>query len=85
VSVVEDPNASAQARRSGARGVFFVVEAYRAQLVELARRIDQGQLRSIIGEVLPLARGRDAFQHKHAQGIPGKTVLQVADAYNESR
>jgi NADPH:quinone reductase-like Zn-dependent oxidoreductase len=85
VSVVEDPNASAQARRSGARGVFFVVEAYRAQLVELARRIDQGQLRSIIGEVLPLARGRDAFQHKHAQGIPGKTVLQVADAYDESR
>jgi NADPH:quinone reductase-like Zn-dependent oxidoreductase len=84
VSVIQDPDES-QARRSDARGVFFVVEADPAQLVELARRIDQGQLRPIIGEVLPVARGRDAFQHKHAHGIPGKTVLQVDDTCDESR
>jgi NADPH:quinone reductase-like Zn-dependent oxidoreductase len=76
VSVVQDPDES-QARRSGARGVFFVVEADRTELVELARRIDAGQLRPIVGEVLPLARGRDAFRRKDSRGIPGKTVLQV--------
>ena len=85
VSVVEDPNESAQARRGDARGVFFVVEANRAQLVELDRRIDAGHLRPIVGDVLPLARGRDAFERKHGRGIPGKTVLQVDNSYAESR
>jgi NADPH:quinone reductase-like Zn-dependent oxidoreductase len=82
VSVVEDPNDSAQARRSDARGVFFVVEAYRGELVELAGRIEAGQLRPIVGDVVPLARGRDAFERKHAGGISGKTVLQVDDTYD---
>jgi NADPH:quinone reductase-like Zn-dependent oxidoreductase len=76
VSVVQDPD-EAQARRSDARGVFFVVEADRTELVELAHRIEVGQLRPIVGEVLPLARGRDAFRRKDSRGIPGKTVLQV--------
>ena len=77
VSVVEDPNESAPARRSDARGAFLVVEADRTELVELARRVDKGQLRPIVGDVLPLARGRDAFERKHGRGSPGKTVLQV--------
>jgi NADPH:quinone reductase-like Zn-dependent oxidoreductase len=61
VSVVEDPNESAQAQRGDARGVLFVVEANRAQLVELDRRIDAGHVRPIVGDVLPLTRGRDAL------------------------
>jgi NADPH:quinone reductase-like Zn-dependent oxidoreductase len=85
VSVVDDPNDSAQARRSDARGVFFVVEAYRGELVELAGRIEAGQLRPIVGDVVPLARGRDAFERKHAGGISGKTVLQVDNTFVESR
>jgi NADPH:quinone reductase-like Zn-dependent oxidoreductase len=84
VSVVQDPDES-QARRSGARGVFFVVEPDRNELVELARRIVAGQLRPIVGEVLPLARGRDAFRRKDSRGIPGKTVLQVDNTCAESR
>jgi NADPH:quinone reductase-like Zn-dependent oxidoreductase len=84
VSVVQDPGASALARRADARSIFFVVEADRAELVELARRIDAGQLRPIVGDVLPLARGRDAFQRKHGRGSPGKTVLQVDEARVES-
>ena len=79
VSVVEDPNESAQAWRIDARGIFFVVEAYRGELVELAKRVEAGQLRPIVGEVLPLARGHDAFHRKHAGGIRGKAVLQVDD------
>jgi NADPH:quinone reductase-like Zn-dependent oxidoreductase len=79
VSVVEDPNESAHARRPDARGVFFVVQADRAELGELAGRIDAGQLRPIVGNVLPLARGREAFERKHAGGSPGQTVLKVDD------
>ena len=77
VSVVEDPNESAHARRTDARGVFFVVEAHRGELVELAARIEAGQLRPVVSGAVPLARGRDAFERKHAGGSPGKTVLQV--------
>ena len=84
VSVVEDPNESAQARRRGVRGVLFVVEANRAELVELGQRIAGGQLRPIVGEVLPLARGQDAFRLKSGRGIPGKTVLQVDNTRAES-
>jgi hypothetical protein len=85
VSVVEDPNESAQARHNSARGAFFVVEADRGELGELARRIDEGQLRPIVGDVVPLARGRDAFERKHGGGIPGKTVLEVDDTYQLRR
>jgi NADPH:quinone reductase-like Zn-dependent oxidoreductase len=79
VSVVEDPNESAPARRTDAHGVFFVVEAYRSELVELSGRIEADQLRPIVGDVVPLARGREAFERKHAGRSPGKTVLQVDD------
>ena len=85
VSVVDDPNESAKPRPNGARGVFFVVEAYRRELEELARRIDAGQLRPIVGDVLPLARGRDAFERQHGRGIPGKTVLEVDSTCADSR
>jgi len=74
VSVVEPPE---EAGRSGAGGVFFVVEPDRAALTELARRIDAGELRSIVGEVFPLERGREAFEAKRRSGVPGKAVLRV--------
>jgi NADPH:quinone reductase-like Zn-dependent oxidoreductase len=77
VSVVGalQPDANAP---SGARGVLFVVVPDRAQLIEIARRVDAGELRPIVGETLPLARGRDAFQAKHDRGVPGKIVLTVS-------
>jgi NADPH:quinone reductase-like Zn-dependent oxidoreductase len=79
VSVVEDPGAAGPARRPDVRSAFFVLEPDRAELVELARRIDAGQLRPIVGDVLPLASGGQAFQRKRGGGIPGKIVLEVAD------
>jgi NADPH:quinone reductase-like Zn-dependent oxidoreductase len=65
--------------RQDARWVFFVVEADRAQLAELGRRVDAGALRPVVGGVLPLAEGRQAFQAKQHGGLPGKVVLRVAD------
>lgn len=59
------------------RALFFIVERDRAQLVELAGRVQDGRLRVEVGAVHPLARARDAFVGK--TGTPGKAVIQVAD------
>lgn len=75
VSAVEPPPPTV---RPGVRAVFFVVEANRHDLVELSRRIDSGQVRPVVGQVFPLAGGREAFEAKAAGGIRGKAVLQVA-------
>jgi NADPH:quinone reductase-like Zn-dependent oxidoreductase len=74
VSAVEVPKDS-QTRN----GVFFVVEARRAELVEVSRRLDAGELRAVVGEVLPLSAGRTAFEAKQRGGSAGKTVLRVAN------
>jgi NADPH:quinone reductase-like Zn-dependent oxidoreductase len=59
------------------RALYFVVEPSRAGLVDLARRIDAGDLRPIVGDVLALERGREAFERKRRGGAPGKTVLTL--------
>jgi NADPH:quinone reductase-like Zn-dependent oxidoreductase len=55
---------------------FFIVEPNREQLVQLARLIDAGAVRPILGEVLPLEKGAQAYfpQQKPSRG---KTVLRV--------
>jgi NADPH:quinone reductase-like Zn-dependent oxidoreductase len=40
---------------------FFVVEADRSTLTELAHRVDDGSLRPVVGEVVPFAEGSRAF------------------------
>lgn len=79
VSAVADPRGATTAR-TDARSVYFVVVPDRGELTELARRIDAGAVRPIVGGVFPLAEGRAAFEAKHRRGIPGKMVLAVADA-----
>jgi NADPH:quinone reductase-like Zn-dependent oxidoreductase len=66
--------------RPDVRWVFFVVEADRAQLAELAHQVDTGSLRPVVGRSWPLAEGRQAFQAKQRGGLPGKAVLQVIDS-----
>lgn len=63
--------------QSERRGVHFVVEPDRTMLAELARRIDEGEMRPIVGEVFPLEQGREAFEAKRRPGTPGKVVLRV--------
>jgi NADPH:quinone reductase-like Zn-dependent oxidoreductase len=76
VSVVEKPQIRPDSR--GPRALFFVVEPNRAQLVELGRRITAGELRPVVGAVMPVADGRAAFAAKQRGTSPGKLVLQVA-------
>ena len=55
--------------------VFFVVEPDRAALAEIARSLDAGTVRPVIGLTVPLADGRSAFQ---AEKVAGKRVLLPA-------
>jgi NADPH:quinone reductase-like Zn-dependent oxidoreductase len=66
------------ATRQDIRTVFFIRQPNRAQLVELARRVDAGQLRPPkIGAVYPLAEARNAFTAKSSQKVAGKIILQL--------
>ena len=64
------------ADRDDIRTVFFVQEANRAQLTELARLVDGGHLRPQVGGVYPLAQAVEAYRAKAAGGLPGRIVLQ---------
>jgi NADPH:quinone reductase-like Zn-dependent oxidoreductase len=63
------------ASRDDIRTVVFIQESSRAQLTELARLVDEGQLRPQVGAVYPLAQAVQAYSAK-AGGIPGRIVLQ---------
>jgi NADPH:quinone reductase-like Zn-dependent oxidoreductase len=56
------------------RDAFFIVEANRTQLTEVARLIDSGVLRPVVGAVFPLAEARRAYESKPARG---KNALRV--------
>jgi len=58
------------------RAAYFIVEASRTQLAEIARLIDGGALRPVVGDVFPLAEARQAYEHKATHG---KIVLRVVD------
>jgi NADPH:quinone reductase-like Zn-dependent oxidoreductase len=72
VSVASPPPAD----RDDIRTVFFVRDPSRAQLVEIARLVDAGQLRPQVGAVYPLAEAREAFAAKSRGGIAGRVVLE---------
>jgi NADPH:quinone reductase-like Zn-dependent oxidoreductase len=57
------------------RAVFFVVEADRARLSDLAQRVRDGRLKPIVGAVRPLAETAAAFARRPRTS--GKTIIQV--------
>jgi NADPH:quinone reductase-like Zn-dependent oxidoreductase len=73
VTVAEPP----QTQPHDGRAVFFVVEADRAQLAELAARVRDGRLKPPVGAVLPLAEAPAAFAPD--KRISGKTILRIAE------
>ncbi|MVU82433.1 zinc-binding dehydrogenase [Nocardia sp. ET3-3] len=56
--------------------IVFVQLPNRDQLAELARLIDEGQLRPQVGAVYPLAEAVSAFTAKSAGGLAGRMILQ---------
>lgn len=59
--------------------LYFVVEANRQQLLELARLIESGRVRPEIDSIFPLADARAAFARTAARGKRGKVVLSVVE------
>jgi NADPH:quinone reductase-like Zn-dependent oxidoreductase len=78
VSIVPNPSHE-RARAQGIRSIFFIVEPSRTQLIQIAELIDAGRVRPIVGEVVPLAKARDAFERGLAGHNRGKFVLRVQD------
>lgn len=78
ITIVRPPSPDWAAGRS-ARGLFFVVEPNRAQLLELARLLDAGTVRTIVEAVLPLVRAREAYERGIRDAPRGKLVLAVMD------
>jgi len=69
-------DAQPAATRDDIRTVVFIQESSRAQLIELARLVDEGHVRPQVGAVYPLAQAAEAYGAKAAGGIPGRIVLQ---------
>jgi NADPH:quinone reductase-like Zn-dependent oxidoreductase len=69
-------DAKPPAGRDDIRTVVFIQESSRAQLTELARLVDEGQLRPQVGAVYPLAEAVKAYSAKAAGGVPGRIVLR---------
>jgi NADPH:quinone reductase-like Zn-dependent oxidoreductase len=64
----------------GVRALFFIVTPSRAQLIELGRIIEAGQLRPVVEAIVPLERAREAFERGLKGHNRGKLVLSVAQA-----
>ncbi len=67
---------SPQTREQRVRNAFFIVEPRGSELAEIARLIDAGAIRPVVGAVFPLAQARQAYEHK---ALRGKVVLRVID------
>lgn len=65
----------AEVHPTGGHSVDFVVEADRAQLGEIVRRVRDGRLRTNIGRVVDLADAVAAFTS--SERVKGKTLVQV--------
>jgi len=63
--------------RRAARGLFFIVEPRRAQLIELSRLIDDRAIRPIVEAILPLDQAREAYERGIRAHPRGKLVLAV--------
>jgi NADPH:quinone reductase-like Zn-dependent oxidoreductase len=58
------------------RDAFFIVEPNRNQLIEIARLIDDGIIRPIVGAVFSMSDVRKAYAQKPMRG---KNVLRIAE------
>lgn len=73
-----------KAAKYGVRGVDFIVKPSRAELIEIARLIEEGELRPLIEATFPLEKAREAFERGASGHNRGKLVLRVAEPATEA-
>ena len=76
---IADSAPAEKAAAYGVRGVEFIVDPSRAQLIEIARLIETGALRVIVEATYPLPDARAAFVRGLDGHNRGKLVLSVAE------
>ncbi|HXI65143.1 MAG TPA: NADP-dependent oxidoreductase [Gemmatimonadales bacterium] len=76
---IADSAPAEKAATYGVRGVEFIVEPNRAQLIGIARLIETGALRVIVDATYPLPDARAAFVRGLDGHNRGKLVLSVAE------
>jgi NADPH:quinone reductase-like Zn-dependent oxidoreductase len=76
VTIAEPPTVQPE----NARAIFFVVEADRSQLTELAQRLRDGRLTSNVVAVRSLVEAAAAFG-PDAPRVSGKTIIQVTEGW----
>ncbi len=68
----------AVAQRAGIRTVHVMMKRDAADLVELAKLVESGTVKSRLGQTLPLAQAREAQELNEKGKAAGKVVLKVA-------
>ncbi len=77
VSTVDKPSQE-KAEAYGVRGIYFIVEPNREELIEIGCLIDEGIVRTFVEAIFPLERAREAFEQGLKRHVRGKLVLRVA-------
>ncbi|MDB6167619.1 MAG: oxidoreductase [Verrucomicrobia bacterium] len=76
VSTLKPPTA-AEASRHQAQAIGFMAEPNRDELAEIARLIDDGKVKVVVRQVMPLADARHAHEYMEREHVLGKVVLVV--------
>ena len=77
-STLESPPPDEAARRE-IRAGRFMAEPRHDQLAEIGRLIDEGKVRVVLDQTLPLSEAKRAHDHMENEHVQGKVVLTVAE------
>lgn len=80
VTIASTDAASTDKREQDA---FFIVEPDHQQLVEVAKLLDAGQLRTVVGPVVPLALAAEAYSGGLGKKQRGKVIVSIAESNAE--
>ena len=78
LSLVQPPSVE-KAKALGVRAAFVAGHPSGAQLAEITKLIDSGELKPIIDRILPLSEARRAHELSQSGHIHGKIVLRVSN------
>ena len=79
VSTLAQPSEE-EARKHNAQAIVYMAQPDAAELSQIARLIDEGQVRAIVTAKFPLSEAAKAQQKLEQEHVRGKVVLEIAQA-----